>query len=85
MVIRAMHDDFRHLGQEKTVDMLCSRFFWPRMSIDVKEYIKNCGEWVTHKTPVQRAAPLHQNTSKGPMDVVCVDFLLFFYFLFSRS
>lgn len=75
IVMRAMHDDLGHLGQERTVDLLRSRFFWPRMFLDVAEYIKNCGECVTHKTPVQRAAPLHQIISHGPMDLVCMDFL----------
>lgn len=75
MVMRAVHDDLGHLGQERTVDLLRSRFFWPRMFLDVEEYIKNCGECVTHKTLVQRAAPLHQITSHGPMDLVYMDFL----------
>ncbi len=75
MVMQAMHDDVGHLGQERTVDLLRSRFFWPRMSKQVEEYIKNCGECVTHKTPIQRAAPLHQIVSQGPMDLVCMDFL----------
>lgn len=75
MVMRAMHDDIGHLGHERTYDLLRSRFFWPRMFFDVEEYIKNCRECVTHKTPVQRAAPLHQIISHGPMDIVCMDFL----------
>uniref|UniRef100_A0A674P0H7 Gypsy retrotransposon integrase-like protein 1 n=1 Tax=Takifugu rubripes TaxID=31033 RepID=A0A674P0H7_TAKRU len=76
MVMRAMHDDLGHLGQERTVDLLRSRFFWPRMSLDVEEYIKNCGECVTHKTPVQRAAPLYQIISHGPMDLVWISNVL---------
>lgn len=75
MVMKAMHDDLGHLGQERTVDLLRSRFFWPRMSMQVEEYIRNCGECVTHKTPIQRTAPLHQIVSHGPMDLVCMDFL----------
>lgn len=43
MVMKAMHDDLGHLGQERTVDLLRSRFFWPRMFLDVEENIKNCG------------------------------------------
>lgn len=81
MVMRAMHDDFGHLGQERTVDLLRCRFFSPRMLIDVEAYIKNCGECVTHKTPVERAAPSHQIISHGPMDLVCMDFII----LYSRS
>ncbi|KAL2092168.1 hypothetical protein ACEWY4_011966 [Coilia grayii] len=75
VVIRAMHDDLGHLGQERTIDLLRSRFFWPRMSVDVEEYIRNCGVCIAHKTPAQRAAPLHQIVSQGPMDLVCMDFL----------
>lgn len=45
------------------------------MSMQVEEYIRNCGECVTHKTPIQRTAPLHQIVSHGPMDLVCMDFL----------
>lgn len=75
IVMRAMHDDLGHLGQERTVDPIRSRFFWPRMLLDVVEYIRNCGECITHKTPVQRAAPLHQIISHGPMDLVYMDFL----------
>uniref|UniRef100_A0A672FVG2 Gypsy retrotransposon integrase-like protein 1 n=1 Tax=Salarias fasciatus TaxID=181472 RepID=A0A672FVG2_SALFA len=75
MVMQAMHDDLGHLGQERTLDLLRDRFFWPKMSFDVEEYIRNCGECVSHKTPVKRSAPLHQIVSQGPMDLVCMDFL----------
>uniref|UniRef100_A0AAY4AM26 Gypsy retrotransposon integrase-like protein 1 n=1 Tax=Denticeps clupeoides TaxID=299321 RepID=A0AAY4AM26_9TELE len=75
MVMRAMHDDLGHLGQERTIDLIRSRFFWPKMSVDVEEYIKNCGECITHKTPQLRAASLHQIVTHGPMELVCMDFL----------
>ncbi|XP_034560089.1 uncharacterized protein LOC117827597 [Notolabrus celidotus] len=74
-VLKSMHDDLGHLGVERTTDMLRSRFFWPRMAMHVEQYIKNCGECVLRKTPCQRAAPLHQIVSTGPMDLVCIDFL----------
>lgn len=50
------------------------RFFWPKMSKDAEQHVKNCGECITRKSPA-RAAPLHQITSKGPIDQVCIDFL----------
>ncbi|KAL1264128.1 hypothetical protein QQF64_004483 [Cirrhinus molitorella] len=74
-VLRAMHDDLGHLGIERITDLLRSRFYWPKMMVDVQEYIKNCGACITRKSPGQRAAPLHQITSSGPMDLVCIDFL----------
>uniref|UniRef100_A0A672IIR2 Integrase catalytic domain-containing protein n=1 Tax=Salarias fasciatus TaxID=181472 RepID=A0A672IIR2_SALFA len=45
------------------------------MTKHVEQYIKNCGECITRKSPNQRTAPLHQITSRGPMDLVCIDFL----------
>lgn len=40
MVLRAMHDGLGHLGQERTVN-LRSRFFWPKMALNVEEYVRN--------------------------------------------
>ncbi|KAJ8348558.1 hypothetical protein SKAU_G00271470 [Synaphobranchus kaupii] len=75
VVLKATHDDLGHLGVERTADLLRNRFFWPKLACDVEQYIKNCGECVTRKTPCHRAAPLHQIVSSGPMDLVCIDFL----------
>ncbi|KAL1258945.1 hypothetical protein QQF64_009522 [Cirrhinus molitorella] len=75
MVLKAMHDDFGHLGVDRTLDMIRDRFFWPKMSEEVERYIKNCGKCVIHKSLAKKAAPLHQIVSNGPMDLVCMDFL----------
>lgn len=74
-VLRALHDDLGHLGIERITDLLRQRFFWPKMAKYVEQYIKNCKECITRKPPNQRTAPLHQITSRGPMDLVCIDFL----------
>lgn len=74
-VCKLLHDDMGHLGVERTTDLIRSRFYWPKMACEVEQYIKNCGECITRKTPCSRAAPLHQITSHGPMDLVCIDFL----------
>lgn len=75
VVLKSMHDDLGHLGIEKTTDLLRTRFYWPKMALDTEQYIKICGECVTRRSPCQRAAPLHQIVSNGPMDLVCIDFL----------
>lgn len=74
-VLKSLHDDLGHLGIERTTDLLRGRFFWPKMSKDAKQHVKNCGECITRKSPAQRMAPLHQIKSSGPMDLVCIDFL----------
>ena len=40
--ILACHDDFGHLGMEKTLGLLKERFFWPKMSEDVRLHICSC-------------------------------------------
>ena len=37
--VLACHDDFGHMGMEKTLGLLQERFFWPKMTTDVKEHI----------------------------------------------
>ncbi|KAL6472418.1 hypothetical protein MHYP_G00186060 [Metynnis hypsauchen] len=74
-VLMALHDDMGHLGVERTLEHLRNRFYWPKMAQETEQYVKNCGECVVRKSCNPRAAPLHQITSGGPMDLVCIDFL----------
>lgn len=74
-VLMSLHDDLGHLGIERTADLLRSRFFWPKMLNYVEQYVKNCGKCLARKSPCPKVAPLHQITSTGPMDLVCIDFL----------
>ena len=38
----ACHDEFGHLGMDKTLVLLQERFFWPRMNDDVHTHIRSC-------------------------------------------
>lgn len=49
-VLRSLHDDSGHLGVEKTAELLKDRFYWPRMSAYIEQYVNNCGHCVTRKT-----------------------------------
>lgn len=51
------------------------RFFWPKMGVDIADYVKTCGRCVVRKTLPRRAAELNQLTSSGPLELVCIDFL----------
>lgn len=75
MVLKSLHDESGHLGVEKTVELIRDRFYWPKMGAEVEQYVKNCGRCVTRKALPQRATPLNQITSQGPLDLVCIDFL----------
>lgn len=75
MVLKSLHDESGHLGVEKTSELIRDRFYWPKMGAEIEQYVKNCGRCIARKTPPQRAATLNQITSKGPLDLVCIDFL----------
>lgn len=74
VVLKSVHDEMGHLGIERAFELVRNRFFWPKMLKDIEKYIQNCGACLARKSPMQRA-PLHQITSSGPMDLVCIDFL----------
>ncbi|RXN14231.1 Retrovirus-related Pol polyprotein from transposon 297 [Labeo rohita] len=75
IVMQSLHDDSGHLGVERTTELIRDRFYWPRVTLDIEEYIKNCGPCITRKTLPQKSAPLSHITSNGPLDLVCIDFL----------
>lgn len=75
MVLRSLHDESGHMGVERTTELINNRFYWPRMTAEVEQYIRTCGRCISRKTLPQRASPLNQITSNGPLDLVCIDFL----------
>lgn len=74
-MLKSLLDDFGHLGIDKTTELVRDRFYWPKMAVDIDQYIKTCGRCVAQKTLLHKATPLNQITSRGPMDLVCIDFL----------
>ena len=46
IVLKGLHDDMGHLGVERTLDLVRSRFYWPKMAADVERKIKACGRCV---------------------------------------
>ena len=50
-IILACHNDFGHLGMEKTLGLLKDRFFWPKMSEDVRLQIRSCERCNKFKQP----------------------------------
>ena len=73
--LRGLHDDVGHLGFDKTLSLARERFFWPRMSTDITEWIKACGPCVRRKGNTAQKAELVNVTTSQPMELVCMDFL----------
>lgn len=63
-----------HLGIDRTTDLVRNRFYFPRMEAIITEYFQSCERCIRSKS--ERKAPMGNLESSGPMDLVCVDFLL---------
>lgn len=74
-MLTCLHDDMGHLGIERTLDLLRSRFYWPRMANAVERKIRTCERCVRRKSTVQKAAPLVNIQTSRPLELVCMDFL----------
>ena len=73
-VILACHDDFGHLGMEKTLGLLKDRFFWPKMSESVRMHIQQCQRCTQFKQPQEREE-MKSIISTYPLELVHLDFL----------
>lgn len=70
------HVSSSHLGFRKTFDKIKSRYFWPHMAIDVKNYVDTCIHCQTRKRryghPPGLLMPIQ---SSGPWKIVGIDIL----------
>ena len=41
MVLQSLHNDMGHMGIERTLDLVRTRFYWPRMAADVEHKVKS--------------------------------------------
>ncbi|KAK7933739.1 hypothetical protein WMY93_004635 [Mugilogobius chulae] len=75
VVLTSLHDDMGHMGVERTLDLVRSRFFWPRMAVDVETKIKTCNRCIRRKALPERAAPLVNIKTARPLELLCMDYL----------
>jgi len=73
-ILKSLHDDFGHPGQERTTKLVRERFYWPGVGKDIAEYVKQCDRCVRRKGRSDRAPLVNVNTSY-PLELVCMDFL----------
>ena len=71
----ALHDDYRHLGMEKTLGLLQERFFWPKMVDDVRNHIRTCEQCTKFKQPPERER-MRPIQCTYPLELVHIDFLM---------
>ena len=73
--LHGLHDDMGHLGRDRTLQLVRSRFFWPKMAEDVKTKVQTCPACVRRKSSGIQRAPLVNIITTQPMELVSVDFL----------
>ena len=63
-----------HLGEQKMLEQLKERFYWPSMSEDVKHWCRTCPVCATKKSPTQSSrAPMQTIPAGYPMQVIAID------------
>ncbi|XP_058492814.1 uncharacterized protein LOC131464383 [Solea solea] len=75
VVLQSLHNDMGHLGIERTLDLVRTRFYWPKMAADVEKKVKTCDRCIRRKAQPDKAAPLVNIKSTRPLELVCMDFL----------
>ncbi len=74
-VLSSLHDSMGHMGVERTLDLVRSRFYWPKMAAEVEQKIRTCSCCVRRKALPQKASPLVNIQATRPLELVCMDFL----------
>ena len=72
--ILALHNDYGHLGMEKTLGLLQERFCWPKMVEDVRTHIRTCERCTKYKQQPEREK-LKSISCTYPLELVHLDFL----------
>ena len=72
--VMVCHDDYGHLGMDRVLVLLQERYFWPKMSEDVRIYIRQCDRCMRFKKTKERTE-FFPITATYPLELVHLDFL----------
>ena len=76
LVYEQLHVKLGHLGLEKVYELARTRFYWPGMYKNIREFVTRKCPCIMDKRPNrQPTAPLQPITSTSPFEMVCIDFL----------
>ena len=67
------HDQVGHLGQDRVLDLLRDRFYWPGMHADVVPYINSCPRCLRRKSQQDKVPLLNIETSQ-PLELIHLDY-----------
>ena len=72
--LEGCHDQVGHLGQDRVLDLLRDRFYWPGMHVDVVSYINSCPRCLRRKSQPDKAPLVNIETSQ-PLELIHLDYL----------
>ena len=71
--LNRFHQDAEHQGCDHTLSLLQEHFWWPGMTSQMWQFIKNLTHCLQHKGGLPKA-PLHPIVATAPLDLLHVDF-----------
>jgi hypothetical protein len=81
-IIQSHHDTpvHGHPGISKTIQLMERLYWWPKMRLDITEYVKGCAECQRHKvnTRLTKAPlqPIYPKLEAAPFETVALDFIV---------
>lgn len=75
LALESLHDSVGHMGMDRTLDLVRTRFYWPRMFMDVERKIHTCERCVRRKAKAEKTARLVNIQTSRPLELVCIDYL----------
>ena len=70
-----LHDCVGHPGFDRTLELVRSRFYWPKMAAYIHQKCQSCQRCVMRKAPAPTAAHLINIQTSEPMELLNIDFL----------
>ena len=80
-IIKSRHDPpvYGHPGISKTTQLIECNYWWPKMKLDIMDYVKGCAECQRHKVnnrPIRAAlSPIYPKLEAMPFETVAIDFI----------
>ena len=73
-VLKGLHNDVGHPGQERTTRLMRERFYWPGVGADIADWVQKCDRCIRRKSTIDKA-PLVNVETTYPLELVCMDYL----------
>ena len=72
--IEGCHDQVKHLGQDRILELLRGQFYWPGVHTDVASYINSCHRHLRRKSQPDQPPLLNLEVNQ-PLELVHLDYL----------